>query len=108
MRSPMRTASRAPKRPRDAASGRKHAPARPKRESAHYVGWLSFGVATADRPKKPTDGFQPFQAGGVERVFRDFPRRKADHQKAPSPGNRAQRGLGIFPAHRIIDHVGAF
>ena len=36
-----------------------------------------------------------------------MPGGKADHQKTPFPGDRAQRGLGIIAADGIVDHVGA-
>ena len=50
---------------------------------------------------------QPFEQREIERDLRNLAGRKADHQEAPVPGDRAQRGFRIGSADRIVDHVHA-
>ena len=68
---------------------------------------MAFRVALDERAPEHADDVAAFEQREIERDLRDLAGRKADHQKAPLPGDRAQRGFGVRPADRIVDHVGA-
>ena len=63
----------------------------------------------APRPVAPehADDGAPLEQREVQRNLRDLARRKTDDEEPSAPRDRAQRGLGVRAAHRIVDDVRA-
>src|SRR5204863_7331036 len=69
---------------------------------------VTLWVALDEGAPEYADDVATLEQREVERDLRNFAGRKPDHQKAPLPRDRAQRGFGVSAANRIVDHVGAF
>ena len=78
----------------------------PAHELGH-VGLMALRIALDERAPEHADDVAALEQREIERNLRDLAGRKADHQEAPVPGDRAQRRLRIGAADRIVDHVHA-
>src|SRR5258706_11026115 len=55
-------------------------------------------------PEDAHDG-GALQQREIQRQLGNFARRKADHEQAPAPRDRAERRLGVRASDRVVDHV---
>src|ERR1041385_8153236 len=78
----------------------------PVRELAHALG-EAFGLAAREVAPEHADKGRALEEREVERQLGDVARSEADHQQPAAPGERAERGLAVRPADRVVDHVHA-
>src|SRR6266481_921618 len=67
---------------------------------------IGFGIALGPGAPKHSDDLAAFQQSEIQRNQWDA-RGKSDHEEAPLPGDRAQRGFGVVAPHSVIDDVWA-